>query len=315
MGLRGLNRFLRANCQRNIRQISLWELKGKTIVIDASIYMYRFQGDGGLIEGMYQMIALLRHNNITPIFVFDGKPPPEKRDILEKRKQDKIEAEKKFKEIKRQIATSCDEDDVADLEAEADQLRRQFVRITSGDIADVKKLLEIMGISYYESEGESDGICARMVQKKIAFACLSEDMDMFVYGCPRVLRYLSLLKSSVVLYDLRGIISTLKLQFNEFRDICVLAGTDYNLLSDDSMDLNRALKLYARYSKNRKSESYIEWVVKNQYINDPDSFARVTKMFDTQEVIINKGCMTSSVYDKQQLRSLLSNYGFVFPNV
>ena len=220
MGLRGLNRFLRANCQRNIRQISLWELKGKTIVIDASIYMYRFQGDGGLIEGMYQMIALLRHNNITPIFVFDGKPPPEKRDILEKRKQDKIEAEKKFKEIKRQIATSCDEDDVADLEAEADQLRRQFVRITSGDIADVKKLLEIMGISYYESEGESDGICARMVQKKIAFACLSEDMDMFVYGCPRVLRYLSLLKSSVVLYDLRGIISTLKLQFNEFRDIC-----------------------------------------------------------------------------------------------
>ncbi len=315
MGLRGLNRFLRANCQKNIRQISLWELKGKTIVIDASIYMYRFQGDGGLIEGMYQMIALLRHNNITPIFVFDGKPPPEKRDILEKRKQDKIEAEKKFKEIKRQIATSCDEDDVADLEAEADQLRRQFVRITSGDIADVKKLLEIMGISYYESEGESDGICARMVQKKIAFACLSEDMDMFVYGCPRVLRYLSLLKSSVVLYDLRGIISTLKLQFNEFRDICVLAGTDYNLLSDDSMDLNRALKLYARYSKNRKSESYIEWIVKNQYINDPDSFARVTKMFDTQEVIINKGCMTSSVYDKQQLRSLLSNYGFVFPNV
>ena len=315
MGLRGLNRFLRANCQRNIRQISLWELKGKTIVIDASIYMYRFQGDGGLIEGMYQMIALLRHNNITPIFVFDGKPPPEKRDILEKRKQDKIEAEKKFKEIKRQIATSCDEDDVADLEAEADQLRRQFVRITSGDIADVKKLLEIMGISYYESEGESDGICARMVQKKIAFACLSEDMDMFVYGCPRVLRYLSLLKSSVVLYDLRGIISTLKLQFNEFRDICVLAGTDYNLLSDDSMDLNRALKLYARYSKNRKSESYIEWIVKNQYINDPDSFARVTKMFDTQEVIINKGCMTSSAYDKQQLRSLLSNYGFVFPNV
>ena len=315
MGLRGLNRFLRANCQRNIRQISLWELKGKTIVIDASIYMYRFQGDGGLIEGMYQMIALLRHNNITPIFVFDGKPPPEKRDILEKRKQDKIEAEKKFKEIKRQIATSCDEDDVADLEAEADQLRRQFVRITSGDIADVKKLLEIMGISYYESEGESDGICARMVQKKIAFACLSEDMDMFVYGGPRVVRYLSLLKSSVVVYDLRGIISTLKLQFNEFRDICVLAGTDYNLLSDDSMDLNRALKLYARYSKNRKSESYIEWIVKNQYINYPDSFARVTKMFDTQEVIINKGCMTSSVYDKQQLRSLLSNYGFVFPNV
>ena len=313
MGLRGLNRFLRANCQKNIRQISLWELKGKTIVVDASIYMYRFQGDGGLIEGMYQMVGLLCHNNIIPIFVFDGKPPPEKKELLEKRKQDKLEAEKKFKEIKRQIATSHDDDDVADLEAEADQLRRQFVRITSGDIADVKNLLQIMGISYYESDGESDGICAKMVQKKTAFACLSEDMDMFIYGCPRVLRYLSLLKSSVVMYDLRGIMTSLCLPFEEFRDICVLAGTDYNLLSDDSLDLNRALKLYAKYSKNRSNESYIEWVIRNNYIKDIDSFINVTQMFDTQKVVIEKECMTSTIYDKDALRDLLSEYGFVFP--
>ena len=315
MGLRGLNRFLRANCQKNIRQISLWELKGKTIVVDASIYMYRFQGDGGLIEGMYQMLGLLRHNNITPIFVFDGKPPPEKKELLEKRKQDKIEAERKFKEIKRQIATSHDEDDVADLEAEADQLRRQFIRITSTDIAEVKNLLHIMGISYYESDGESDGICAKMVQKKIAFACLSEDMDMFIYGCPRVLRYLSLLKSSVVLYDLRGIMSSLRLPFNDFRDICVLAGTDYNLLSEDTLDLNRALKLYAKYSKQRldTESSYIQWVVNNNYIRDVDSFTKVTNMFDTHMVRIEKECMRSSIYDKNALKSLLKQFGFVFP--
>jgi flap endonuclease-1 len=314
MGLRGLNRFLRANCQKNIRQISLWELKGKTVVVDASIYMYRFQGDGGLIEGMYQMVGLLRHNNITPIFVFDGKPPPEKKELLEKRKQDKLEAEKKFKDIKRQIASSNDDDDdIADLEAEADQLRRQFVRITGGDIADVKNLLRIMGISYYESDGESDGICAKMVQKKIAFACLSEDMDMFIYGCPRVLRYLSLLKSSVVMYDLRGIIASLRLPFEEFRDICVLAGTDYNLLSDDSLDLNKALRLYSKYSKNRNDESYIEWVIRNKYIKDMESFKNVTQMFNTQKVIIEKNCMLSSFYDKDALRGLLSEYGFVFP--
>ena len=47
-----------------------------------------------------------------------------------------------------------------------------------------------MGIAYYESEGESDYVCAKMVKQKIAFACMSEDMDMFVYGCPKVLRYL-----------------------------------------------------------------------------------------------------------------------------
>ena len=314
MGLRGLNRFLRTNCQNNIRQISLWELKGKTVVVDASIYMYRFQGDGGLIEGMYQMVGLLRHNGITPLFVFDGKPPPEKRELLEKRKQDKLVAEKKFKEIKRQIAnTKNDDDEVADLEAEADQLRRQFVRITGKDISDVKYLLRVMGISYYESDGESDGICAKLVQKRDAFACLSEDMDMFIYGCPRVLRYLSLLKSSVVMYDLRGIMNSLRLPFKDFQDICVLAGTDYNLLSEDSLDLNRALKLYAKYSKNRNAEDYILWASKNNYIKDKETFMKVVGMFDTNKVVINKSCMTSSTYDKDELRELLSEYGFVFP--
>lgn len=314
MGLRGLNRFLRTNCQNNIRQISLWELKGKTVVVDASIYMYRFQGDGGLIEGIYQMIGLLLYNEITPLFVFDGKPPPEKKELLEKRKQDKIVAEKKFKEIKRRIASNTHNDDeVADLEAEADQLRRQFVRITASNISDVKNLLRTMGISYYESDGESDGICAKLVRKKHAFACLSEDMDMFIYGCPRVLRYLSLLKSSVVMYDLKSIISTLRLNFEDFQSICVLAGTDYNLLSEDSLDLNRALKLYARYSKNRNDENYIDWVSKNNYIKDTESFVKVLCMFDTSKVVIDRDCMTSSVYDKEHLRELLSEYGFVFP--
>ena len=85
-----------------------------------------------------------------------GKPPPEKRELIEKRKQDKLVAEKKFKEIKRQIANAKnDDDEVADLEAEADQLRRQFVRITGKDISDVKYLLRVMGISYYESDGDA----------------------------------------------------------------------------------------------------------------------------------------------------------------
>jgi flap endonuclease-1 len=255
----------------------------------------------------------MRHNGIIPIFVFDGIPPPEKRELIEKRKQDKKEAERKFKEIKGQIAASHDEDDVADLEAEADQLRRQFVRITGNDIVDVKNLLHIMGISYYESIGESDNICVKMVQKKVAFACLSEDMDMFIYGCPRVLRYLSLLKSSVVMYHLSGILTSLHLPFESFRDICVLSGTDYNLLSEDSLDLNKALKLYSKYSKSRVRDTYIEWIANNNYIKDIDAFINVTEMFNMQNVTIDRSLMNTSTYDTTAVKMLLSGYGFVFP--
>ena len=67
-----------------------------------------------------------------------------------------------------------------------------------------------------------------LVIKKKAWACLSEDMDMFVYGCPRVLRYLSLMNRTVVLYNTQGILEILDISQKELREVCVLSGTDYN---------------------------------------------------------------------------------------
>ena len=122
MGIKDLNRFLRVNCPQNIRQISLWDLRGKTLAVDASIYMYRFQTDNNLIDGIYQMVALLRHCEITPIFVFDGPPPPEKAETLKKRKQEKQEAEEEYHRINNILCNCGVDDDTSDLEAEIDSL-------------------------------------------------------------------------------------------------------------------------------------------------------------------------------------------------
>jgi len=55
---------------------------------------------------------------------------------------------------------------------------------------------------------------------------------MFVYGCPIILRYLSLLNRSVVSYNLKLILNELNLSFNDFQDICILSGTDYHNKND-----------------------------------------------------------------------------------
>ena len=76
-----------------------------------------------------------------------------------------------------------------------------------------------------------------------AYACLSEDMDMFVYGCNRVLRYLSLLKKSVIIYDTKSILSELKLNMDEFKSICIVSGTDYNV-DNEQANLHQTLKYF-----------------------------------------------------------------------
>ena len=98
MGIVNLNRFLIDNVRKSaIHKQKLSQMKNRTISIDTSIYLYKYVSQNALCENFYTMISLFRQNNITPIFVFDGKPPPEKQDVLEERKQEKSRAEEQYK--------------------------------------------------------------------------------------------------------------------------------------------------------------------------------------------------------------------------
>ena len=96
MGVHSLNQFINANCPEAIRKITLSDLKNKKIVVDTSIYMYKFMADNALIDKMYQMIMLLKNNHIIPVFIFDGKAPNEKKECLKMRKEIKLDSENKY---------------------------------------------------------------------------------------------------------------------------------------------------------------------------------------------------------------------------
>jgi len=98
----------------------------------------------------------------------------------------------------------------------------------------VKTLLQALGVTYIVAPGEADAMCAQMVLKRKAHACASDDSDMFVYGCPRVLRHLNLLDQTIVMYDMSKILDLLGITMNEFRQICVVSGTDYTCCSNNN---------------------------------------------------------------------------------
>ena len=101
-----LNKFLQSKCKNSISSIPLSSLAGKKIVVDISIYMYKYLGEDALLENLYLMISIFRENKITPIFIFDGKPPVEKKELLIKRRQDKEEAEEEYNNLKRMLHSS-----------------------------------------------------------------------------------------------------------------------------------------------------------------------------------------------------------------
>jgi len=328
MGIRHLNRFFKDNASDAIKFISIAELSDKKVAIDISIYIYKYASDGNLIENIYLMLAVFRYYNVIPIFIFDGKPPAEKKELLIKRREDRKEAEHEYNKLKNVLITNKNMDEIEkqELISNMDMLKRKFVHISKIDIENVKKLIRAYGATYYDAPGEADELCALLTIKGKVWACLSEDMDMFVYGCPRVLRYLSLLNHTVVLYDMKNILENLTMSQSELREICILSGTDYNSLHDDTKNvptLDATLKLFNKYRKEKTNDktnsAFYDWLLeKTDYIKDYNMLLKIYDMFDVNKnhynvkvfeniKIINGPIQKSDIYD------ILKTDGFVFP--
>lgn len=278
MGIKDLNRFLLTRCSKTSiqKQLPLSHLKGKTIVIDASIYIYKFIENDALLENMYLFISILRDYEIIPVFIFDGKPPPEKKELLYQRRLKKKEAEHLYNELKQKSLTSpneCPED----LHIQMEYLQKQFLRINDTHINTTKQLLAAYGIEYYVAAGEADELCAQLVLSNKAWACMSDDMDMFVYGCTRVIRHISLLNKTCVLYDMKSILSDLQMNITTFRQIMVLSGTDYHI--NNSYNLYDIIDWYNQYKKESLQMDFYEWIVLHHPVHNIDIFNKIISMF------------------------------------
>lgn len=343
MGIRYLNRFLKDNASDAIKFISIAELSGKKIAVDISIYMYKYASDNNLLENIYLMLSVFRYYNVIPIFIFDGKPPAEKKELLLKRREDKKEAEEEYNNIKNILHNNSNMDEIEKQELinNMDMLKRKFVHISKKDIENVKNLIRCYGATYYDAPGEADELCALLAVKGKVWACLSEDMDMFVYGCPRVVRYLSLLNHTVVLYDMKDILENLGISQKELREICILSGTDYNSFHGEMRNtptLYTTLKHFKKYHKEKINElrksvkmttengatdvvtnGFYHWLIeKSEYIKDYDLLLKIYDIFDLNRNQYNNKILenikiANGPIQKKEIYNILKQDGFIFP--
>ena len=326
MGIKHLNKFLRVECAKSITCMDMKELANKTIVIDISIYMYKYQTDGTLIENIYLMLSLFKHYKIIPIFIFDGKPPIEKRELLRQRYNDKVLAEAEYNRLCALLEQESL--DKGDLVSEMELLKKKIIYLTKKQVANVKRLIHAFGATYYDAPNEADELCALLVLKNKAWACMSEDMDMFVYGVPRIIRYFSLLNHTIVLYNTSSILQELGMTQKEFSEVCILSGTDYNLSSIHSRQavvghgslLHDSIWLFNQYKQQCYTNEFYDWLLKDNLIGSGEyaELNHIYKMFVNETA----GCVNIAnnikmapdnlLVCKDKLRSILEDDGFIY---
>lgn len=176
---------------------NIGELSGKKFAVDAYNTIYQFlssirQPDGtplmdsngnvtGHLAGLFYRNAKLLENGIRPIYVFDGKPPGFKSDVLGERSERKKEAEAAWK-------AALEKGNLA----EAKKFAQATSRLTSQMVQESKELLELMGIPVVEAPSEGEAQASQMAIEGTVDAVASQDMDCLLFGAPMLLRNLSI---------------------------------------------------------------------------------------------------------------------------
>lgn len=242
MGIKQLTKLLNDNAPGASKNITLGELNGRKIAIDASMAIYQFlvavrSGDGAggpsaqltndagevtshLIGMWYRTIKFVEAG-IKPVFVFDGKPPVLKGGELAKRSALKAEATKA-------LDSARESGVVEDIE----RFSKRTVKMEKVHITDCQKLLRLMGMPVIEAPSEAEAQCAVMAKADLVYAAASEDMDTLTFGAPRLVRRMWASESSTATMPMMEIslpkaLSGLDVTYDQFVDLCILSGCDY----------------------------------------------------------------------------------------
>lgn len=228
MGVKNLFKLITQYAPDSISSNNIKDYSGKYIVLDASMVIYQYviairgtgsdlqNNDGEMtshIIGVLSKTFMLLKYDIIPIFVFDGKPPDIKHDTIKTRKKNKK------KNLEKMEVTEDDNERIK-------YFKRSFT-INNKQIQEVKHILGLFGIPTIEAPSEADPLCAKIVYNKLAHGVASEDMDLLVFGCPKLIRNLSGKKKTIEI-NLEIILEGMKLSLDEFIDLSILLGCDYS---------------------------------------------------------------------------------------
>lgn len=262
MGIKsGINKFLQSVDSDIFEEVHMSNYAFKKIAVDFTLYLNKFKAIAGekWMKLFIRMVAGLRRNHVHCVFIYDGVSPPEKKAEQEERRANKEKNERRVYEIEMALEHYHDtgevkkilkdlygrrrsptrllhkkkgEEDVIDIkwvENKLEQLQNQIYEITKEDFAATKELFDILKVPYYTAPTEAETMCADLCKRGFVDAVLSEDTDVMAYGTPIFLSKLDNITFETcrqIRYT--AILEALELKDDQFLDLCIMCGTDYN---------------------------------------------------------------------------------------
>ena len=320
MGIKNLKKIIQKHAPGAITNTP--SLYNSTIAIDSSILLYKFRytynENNFHIQGfLYKVIEFLE-KGIKPVFVFDGKPPEAKKNVLDKRMETRTkmkervteltELRKNYKENAYEFINSDNEEEPEDLkeikklDAQIRSIEKNILVVKKFHSDEVMEFLESLGIPFLQAVSESEETCAFLQKKGFVDYVLSEDTDSLTFGAKKVL-------FGEKVYCLETILSELDISFDSFIDLCILCGCDYTTTIPKVGPVN-ALKLIKKYGTIDNFENIppeFEYQMardlfkQNEEYTIHNSFERGVPNFSKAEYLFEKYTLNKFFLDKLKI--------------
>lgn len=283
MGIRGLNTFIKKVCPECITTNKIDKYTGKTFGIDASILLYKYRHISNIDEscvnshiiGFLNRIKYYLNNKITPIFIFDGIPPEQKKITLKKRQTIKKKIYEKIEIL--QDLNPDNELEKKEIDKEINNLSRQIINVTKAHITEVKKLLDVLGINYYDAPDEAEKYCVFLQQHNIIDYIVTDDTDVFTFGGKNILK--SSIKNDLIETNIELFYEKIGYSKSKFIDFCILSGCDY-LSYIPNLAINTVYSLF------KKLET-IEDIIKLNKYSFPDEYTNCNDIKNVRLIFSN----------------------------
>lgn len=206
MGVTGLLPQLRPA----MRLVSLASLRGERVGVDANVWIHRGtyacaaelalgEPTSTYVNYCRKLCAVLREAGVWPVLVFDGQPIPAKAGTRRKRSCAREGAQHRLAQIVEDVRElefrlqqkPSDGESTQQLVEARHSLEKEAQRAVGVTAEMVERVLHEMrgieGVEVLRAPYEADAQLAYLAQKGFVSAVITEDSDLIVYACPRVL--------------------------------------------------------------------------------------------------------------------------------
>jgi len=229
----------------NQQPINLEDLRGKTLAVDAYNALYQFlaiirQPNGtplmdkqgrvtSHLSGLLYRTANIRERGIRLSFIFDGKPPELKQFEIQRRRQTREEAIRRYQ-------TAMQEGKIE----EARRYAQGTSQLKDVMVEDAKRLLRLLGISCIQAPSEGEAQASYMAVRGDVWAVASQDHDSLLFGAPRMVKNLAItgrrklprrnayVEVEPEFIELAKVLQEISITREQLVDVGILIGTDFN---------------------------------------------------------------------------------------